>query len=445
MTLTGELSVYFSALKLGDIPDSAIRDVKRLFVDYFGVAIGGSRADSGRIARDFVVESGGRKESTVIGRGDRVPAASAAFANAIAEHSIELDDIDVEALFHYGPPVISASLAVAEATSSSGADTLAAAVAGCEMINRLSRAVNPALRDRGFHTTPTCGVFGATVAAARLYGLTADELQCALGLAGAQAGGLMEMYGSSMQKRFNPGPAARGGVTAARMAQLGFTGADTILEGERGFGAAISGKLDAAMLINGLSAEFTMELEFKPYSCARPIHNAIDCALEIRAREAVRPEDITSIEIGRHPLWAKYHLIDQPRTHHEAQMSLPFSVAVALTEGSALPAHYADERLNVDGPVMRLARQIRIIEDSSLQRGVSCRMIVTTRDGRRFESTVDYPKGSVQNPMTDADLVAKFGMLAGPTISEEKAQELATSIFNLERVPDVGHLMMLTY
>src|SRR5690606_15569427 len=116
------------------------------------------------------------------------------------------------------------------------------ALGGCEMMARLSRATNPQLRDRGFHTTPTCGTFGATVAAGRLLGLDPEQMTSALGLAGAQASGLMEMYGTSMQKRFNPGPAARNGVVAAQMAALGFTGADTILDGVRGFGPAFAGK-----------------------------------------------------------------------------------------------------------------------------------------------------------------------------------------------------------
>src|SRR6185295_6892281 len=107
---------------------------------------------------------------------------------------------------------------------------------------RVSKAANNSLRNRAFHTTPTTGVFGATIAAGKLLQLSPAKLSAALGLAGAQASGLMEMYGPSMQKRFNPGPAARNGVTAALMAQLGFTGAETIFEGERGFLRAFTDK-----------------------------------------------------------------------------------------------------------------------------------------------------------------------------------------------------------
>jgi 2-methylcitrate dehydratase PrpD len=445
MTLTTELAEHFATLKPEALPDDVARHARRLLVDYFGVAIAGSHAESGRIAGDFVISMGGRPESTVIGRGDRVPDVHAAFANAVAEHSIELDDIDTEALFHYGPPIVSAALAVAEATASNGQALLAAIVAGGEMMNRLSRATNPQLRDRGFHTTPTCGAFGATVAAGHLLGLSPDQLTSALGLAGAQAAGLMEMYGTSMQKRFNPGPAARAGVTAARMAALGFTGADSILEGERGFGAAFSGHLDPAALLDDLGESIPVEIEFKPYSCARPIHNAIDCALLIRRRHGLRPADIESVDVRRHPAWASYHLIARPRTMHEAQVSLPYSVAVAFADGAALPAQYADARLASDRDVLDLAGRVTASPDPSLARGVSCRMVVMSRDGRRFEETVDHPKGSLENPMTDDELTAKLVMLTQSALPAGRGEQLAARLLRVDEETDVPGLLALTF
>ncbi|HMN78645.1 MAG TPA: MmgE/PrpD family protein [Burkholderiaceae bacterium] len=259
--------------------------VRRLLLDYLGVGLGGSRTGSGRVARQFAAECGGVESATLLGDVRRVPPVHAAFANAICSHSVELDDIDVLALFHFSPPVYSAAIAVAESVGAGGAELVRALAAGCEMMERLSRAANPSLRDRGFHTTPTCGVFGAAIASALLLKLDREQIVHALGMAGAQASGLMEMYGPSMQKRLNPGPAARNGVTAAMLAKLGFTGAATIFEGERGFLAAFSDRNDPARLTVELGRPFRLDIEFKPYSCARPIHNAIDCALQIRSRD----------------------------------------------------------------------------------------------------------------------------------------------------------------
>src|SRR3954467_6412463 len=163
-------------------------------------------------------------------------------------------------------------------------------------MERTARATNPSLRNRGFHTTPTCGVFGATVAAGKLLKLSKDKLVSALGMAGAQASGLMEMYGPSMQKRFNPGPTARNGVTAARMAQLGFTGADTIFEGERGFLKAFTDESRGEALVEGVRKPYELLIEFKPYSCARPIHNAIDCALDVRSEAGFNAAEARKID-----------------------------------------------------------------------------------------------------------------------------------------------------
>lgn len=442
MTAASILAQHFTSVRFDSLPNEQVIQMKRLLLDYLGVALAGSRTESGRIVGDFVVETGGAYQATVLGRGDQVPALHAAFANAVAEHSIELDDVDEEALFHYGPPVVSAALAVAEWRHASGANTLTALMVGCEMLARLSRATNPALRDRGFHTTPTCGAFGAAIAAGSLLRLSTEQMTSALGLAGAQSSGLMEMYGPSMQKRFNPGPAARAGVTAAILAGKGYTGAGTIFEGERGFGAAFSGNLDVAELTEGLGTLIPVIVEHKAYSAARPIHNAIDCGLELRPKLDGLLDDIVSIVVHRHPDWADYHLNSEPSTYHEAQMSLPYSLATALKFGGALPVHYSDAHLQ--DPLLRsLSRLIRIEKDPSLKRGVSCRTVVTLGDNRTFESQVDDPKGSVANPLTWEHLVTKFTMLTEPLLSAARRDAVVTAVADLESIEDVNSVLAL--
>jgi 2-methylcitrate dehydratase PrpD len=320
---------------------------------------------------------------------------------------------------------------------------LVALAAGCEMMERVSRAANNSLRNRGFHTTPTCGVFGATVAAAKLARLTPAKMTSAFGLAGAQASGLMEMYGPSMQKRFNPGPAARNGITAAGMAHFGFTGADTIFEGERGFLRTFTDKFDASQLTAGFDEPYQLDIEFKPYSCARPIHNAIDCALEIRRQHQPKLDEIKHIAMARHPDWAHYHQNKTPQTYHEAQVSLPYSVAVALKEGQALLKQYTDRKLK-DPVLRRLSDVVDISVDASLPRGVSCKMTMTMTDGREFVSQIDYPKGSIQNSMSDAELRVKFDTLATPVIGATHAAQLADLVADVEQVSDIGKLMRLT-
>ncbi len=442
-TIAERLADHFTAFDYARLPEASKHSVKRLLLDYIGVAICGSQTESGEVARAFGAVTGGHAQATLIGGAERVPAMQAAFANAISSHSVELDDIDVLALFHFSPPVYSAALATAEQTGASGKDLLVALAAGCEMMERLSKAANSSLRNRGFHTTPTCGTFGATVAAARLHRLTAAQLVSALGMAGSSAAGLMEMYGPSMQKRFNPGPAARSGVTASTMAGLGFTGAATIFEGERGFLRTFTDRHDAAQLVADLDQPYLLEIEFKPYSCARPIHNAIDCALDIRRRHAPALESIRSIEMARHPDWAHYHQNKRPKTYHEAQVSLPYAVAVALTDGQALFPQFNDARLG-EAMLLRLSDAVEIITDPTLPRGVSCRMTMIMADGTRHVSQVDYPKGSIQNPMDDGELRAKFDSLVEPVLGAPRAKEIAARIASIEDCTNVAELMALT-
>jgi 2-methylcitrate dehydratase PrpD len=442
-TIAQQLAQRYVRLDYRRTPEANRHSMRRLLLDYIGVGIAGSQTESGVVGCEFALVQGGKAEVTLIGANARVPMASGAFANAISSHSIELDDIDILALFHNSPPVFSAALAAAEATGASGKELLAALASGCELMERVSKAANNSLRNRGFHTTPTCGVFGATVAAGKLLRLNPAKLVSAFGLAGAQASGLMEMYGPSMQKRFNPGPAARNGITAALMAKLGFTGADTIFEGERGFLRTFTDKHDASQLTADLAGEYELNIEFKPYSCARPIHNAIDCALIIRNRDNPDLGKIRKIHVARHSDWAHYHQNPVPNTYHEAQVSLPYSAAVAFKEGKALLAQYTARKLK-DPVLKRLSNATSISVDDTLPRGVSCLMTVTMDGGAKYVAQVDFPKGSIENPMTDDEITGKFMSLASPVVGEGKATQIADRVWSIDKCADVGELMRMT-
>jgi 2-methylcitrate dehydratase PrpD len=147
--------------------------------------------------------------------------------------------------------------------------------------------------------------------------------------------------------------------------------------------------------------------------------------------------------MARHPDWAHYHQNKTPQTYHEAQVSLPYSVAVALKEGQALLKQYTDRKLK-DPVLRRISDLVDISVDASLPRGVSCKMTMTMNDGQRFVSQIDYPKGSIQNSMSDAELRTKFDTLATPVIGEAHATQLAELVAGVEQVSDIGKLMRLT-
>jgi len=434
-TVSEQLVGALSPRKLADLPEALIHESKRLLLDFLGVGLAGSRSESGRAAAAFA------EEATLLGRPERADVLHAAFVNAIASHSVELDDIDEDAYFHYAPPVLAPSLAAAELVGSSGACLLLAIVAGCETMIRLSMATNPDLRDRGFHTTPACGVFGAAMSTGLLLGLSNDQLVSSLGLAGAQASGLLEVYGPSMQKRFNPGPAARSGLTAALMARVGFTGADTIIEGKRGFAAAFAGSFDRDRFLAGLGETIPVTIEYKPYSCARPIHNAIDAMLILRER-GLTPSQVEEIVVRRHPAWASYHGVTHPRSFHEAQMSLPYSVALALVLGKALPEQYSLVGRG-DDEVMNISAKVVIEPAPELSRGVSCELVVRTRVGETLRAVVDHPLGSVQRPLSDEQMVEKFLSLAVESVGDRQANELVDRVWDIDTSPNISALVSL--
>jgi 2-methylcitrate dehydratase PrpD len=442
MAETEAIARHLAELDDSSIPQKIIDEMKVLLFDYLGVALGGTETESGKIAAQFSKKLREKGESTIIGFGYRVSAPSAAFSNAILSHSIELDDVDSLAYFHFSPPIFSAALAVAEKKHAMGRNLLVALVAGCDLMARLSSALNPSHRDRGFHTTAACGIFGAAAASAKLLGLDLDGMVSTLGLAGAQASGLMEFYGTSMQKRFNPGPAARGGVISALLASMGFTGAETILEGERGFLRAYSDQADQKKLTEGLGRQFPIFIEYKPYSCARPIHNAIDCALEIRRKYSVNAARISKITVYRHPRWANYHRINRPRTYHEAQVSLPYAVAVSFAEGRAFLQQYSDEKLR-DPLIRRLSEMVEIKTMEGLPREVSCRMEIVLNEGSQFVSQVDDPKGSIENPMTPEEKREKFKSLSSNILDGKTRKSIEETVFKIEKVRDISKLMGL--
>ncbi|HEY8418642.1 MAG TPA: MmgE/PrpD family protein, partial [Limnochordales bacterium] len=204
MGATAALAQHVATCPLDRYPSQVVAQAKELIFDFFGVAVAGARTETGRLAAAVEGRLSAPGRAAVIGHPLRLAAPGAAYINAVSAHSLELDDVDPLALLHVHPVVVSAVLAVAEEAGAGGRDLLAGVLAGWEVVIRISNAANPSLRDRGFHSTPTCGVFGAAAGAARVLGLSAEQTASALGLASAHGVGLMEMYGPSMQKRINP-------------------------------------------------------------------------------------------------------------------------------------------------------------------------------------------------------------------------------------------------
>ncbi len=436
-TLAREYANYFCRhFTYENIPEKTKHNVKVLLMDYLGVATKGTTTVTGNIVREYFTQKGGKPEATLFNSKVMLPAESVAFANAVSSHSLEMDDIDRLAFFHFSPPIYSAALAVAEMVDATGEQLITALAAGVEMMERLSLAMNPSLRNRGFHTTPALGIFGAATACALLYGLSEEQMVNAYGLAGSQVAGMLEFYGESMQKRFNPGPAAHNAILAVRLAKMGFTGADTIFEGKRGICRAYCDECDWSQLENPKQGDYVFEIELKPYACARPIHAPIDAANDLREQLAAAGRSIDEIErvdVFRHPWWADYHTNQEPKTYHDAQTSMCFSVALAMVVGGNFFTDYLSAVENHNTAVFELTKKVFSVCDKDFPNSTGCWAQATLKDGTVFKAVATYPKGSVENPMTPEDRRNKFLRLSGFKFNQEQTERLAELIESMEK------------
>jgi len=340
-----------------------------------------------------------------------------ALIDAAAATAHDYDDTHLPTVIHATPPVAAVVLSIARKQKVSGAELLHAFVLGMETSCRMGNAVMPRHYERGWHITSTCGVFGATAAAAKLLRLDERRMASALGIAATQASGLVEVLGS-MARVLNAGFAARNGLAAARLAAGGFEGPRAPIEGRRGFVNVFGGNADLSQLTQRLGEHWEMkQVAYKPYPSGVVLHALIDACLE--HREELRSAQ--SIQVQLSPLAVERTDRPDPRNAIEARLSAQHAVAVALLHGEAGLAQFSDAAA-VDGEVQALRRRIDVAADPSLDK-----MAARIRaDGACIEAPASQP-------MDDARLEAKFARLAGA-----QAARLLETVRSLETLDGVS-------
>ena len=324
-----------------------------------------------------------------------------ALIDAAAATAHDYDDTHLPTVIHATPPVAAAVLSIARSEKVSGAELLHAFVLGIETTCRMGNAVTPGHYERGWHITSTCGVFGATAAAAKLLGLDERQVASALGLAATQAAGLVEVLGS-MARVLNAGFAARNGLAAARLAAAGFEGPRAPIEGLRGFVNVFGGKAELSQVTQRIGRQWEIErVVYKPYPSGVVLHALIDACLDERERLVHAVSSAGSVRIDLHPLAIERTDRPDPRNSIEARLSAQHAVAVALLHGEAGLAQFGDAAAD-DPEIRALRRRIRVAPDPSLDK-----MAARIRAGA---VAIEAPRS---RPMDDARLEAKFARLAG--------------------------------
>jgi 2-methylcitrate dehydratase PrpD len=418
--VTKTLAAYVVRAQPEDLPAPVRREACRTLLNWAGCAVGGSRHETVDIAVRALRPFAGAPQASLLGRSERMDVLHASLMNGISSHVLDFDDTHLKTVIHPAGPVASAILALAETRPVSGRDFLHALVLGAEVECRIGNAVYPAHYDRGWHITGTTGVFGAAAASGRLLGLSEQQMRWAFGLAATQPVGLREMFGT-MTKSFHPGRAAQNGLTAAVLAKEGFTSSEAGLEGRTGWAHVLSTTCDYAQITGGLGERYEILLNtYKPFACGIVLHPIIDACLQLRAAHKLTPEAVDRIDLAVHPLVLELTGKRAPQTGLEGKFSVYFAAAVAIAAGDAGVKQFTDEWVRQPA-VVTLRDRVTATVDASIAE-TQTRAVITLKDGRRLEKFIEHAVGSVERPMSDADLDKKVrnlceGVLLAPRIS----------------------------
>lgn len=418
------------------IPHEVAHHAKRVLIDWCAALFPGAVCAPATMLEAAHAEDldRGRAELAL---GRRATVRTAALINGTAAHAIEFDDIYREAIYHPGAPTIAAALAAAQDTGANGEALLKAVIAGYEISTRIGAAMGRA-HYRYWHNTGTVGTFGATAAAASIYGLDAQRFAHALATSATFAAGLQQAYRmDSLCKPLHAGRAAEAGVTAALMARAGVTGALDVLEADAGMGRAMSDGPDWCKAVATLGRDFHItRMTVKNHACCGHTFSPIDGALEAQAKLGVSADKIARIRVATYRPALDVAGYDEPATPAEARFSLKYVVATALTHGSVRLAAFEPARMS-NQQTRSLMQRIEVVVDPEIDATFpgrrAARITMETKDGRKVEHFQANRKGDPELPLSDRDLEAKYLELAVPVIGQLKAQILLDRLWTLDR------------
>ncbi|QEU03698.1 MmgE/PrpD family protein [Pseudomonas oryzihabitans] len=432
------LAAYLVKARYEDLPANVRKEGVRTLLNWVGVAVGGSQHETVVRALRALQPFAGPEQASLLGRAERLDIMNAAFLNGVASHIFDYDDTHLKTIIHPAGPVVSAILALAEYRPVKGADFLNALILGVETECRIGNAVYPDHYDVGWHITGTAGVFGAAAAASKLLGLNEQQMVWALGLAASQPVGLRESFGS-MNKSFNPGRAASNGLFAALLAAQDFTSSQGMLEAKRGWAHTISTKQDFTEITEGLGTRYEAALNtYKPFACGIVIHPALDAAIQLRNRYQLKPEQIAEVRLRVHPLVLELTGKKTPTTGLEGKFSIYHSVAIALIQGAAGERQYSDQAVQDPAVVALRGKVIATVDPEIKPQQVDMTVVLT--DGRQVHQYIQHAIGSVEVPMTDEQLEAKFSDLAEGILRRQQTQALLKACWQVEQLADAGQI-----
>jgi 2-methylcitrate dehydratase PrpD len=435
--VAGAFAVRMGALARAPLPAPVAREAKRALINVLALAIGAARHPGVDAIVAAARELGGAAGVTIPGRGDRVDEHFAALAAGFAAHVDDFDDTHLATVIHPGAACMAVLVALAPERAPGGEAALRAFAVGCEAQLRTGVAISPEHYDRGWHITGTCGVIGAAVTAALLFGFDDAALARAVRLSATMTLGQRDAFGT-MTKAFHPGKAAANGILAARLAAQGVDAPLDVVEDPRGFAAALSTRFEAQQMIGETDGRWELSQNtYKPYPCGIVAHPSIDAALQLGAR--VRVDDIVELRAHCHPLVLELMGNPDPADGLEARFSAIHGVAAALCDGVVGLPQYETERVRRDD-VRALRAKARLVPGDGIARD-GARLEARLRDGSIVEETVEHARGSAARPLTDDELLVKVQLLVDPVLGSGAARALSAVVFSLDEAGDCSALL----
>ena len=436
--ITETLASYVVTARSEDVPDNVHDAAARTLLNWVAGAVGGAGDSAIEAMLAAFGPFTGAPQASILGRKDRVDVLHASLFNGSSCNVLDYDDTHLRTVIHPAAPIAPALLALAEYQPVTGAEFLHALILGIEVACRVGNGISPDHYEHGWHITSTAGVLGAAAASGRLLGLDARQMRWAIGTAATQAAGLREMFGS-MSRVMHAGRAAQNGLSAALLSLHGFTGSERGLEAPAGFLNVLSPKQDLAAITDGLGETYeVLTNTFKPFASGIVTHPAIDGCIRARREHGFEPDEVERIVLAVHPLVMVLTDNPTPPSGHAARLSVQHVAATALVLGRAGAFDFSDEM--VDRPDMvRLRTAVSAGGDESLARD-QARVRITLRDGRTVETFVEHAYGSIENPMTDADLDRKVHELCDAVLGEGRTDALIATCRGARGLPSAAEI-----
>ena len=456
--LTAYVGRFVSATTYEQIPEGVIELGKKSILDGLGLALAGSRAETGSISRKYVEQIGVCDgKATIIGSAQKTSPRFAALVNGVSIHADDFDDTQLAAakdrvyglLMHPTVPVLPAIFALAEQRAVTGKEWMLAYHIGAEVECKIAEAIAPRHYQDGFHTTGTCGPFGSAAACAKLLKFDLSKTLNAFGLAASQSGGLRENFGT-MTKPFQAGHAAESGLVSTELAALGWTAAEQILEADRGFFHAAGGSYDPSAIMDRMGKPWTFAspgVSLKPYPSGSLTHPAMTELARLIDVHKIQATQVEKVDVGANHNMTTTLLHHQPKTGLEAKFSMEFCMAILLLEHKAGLGQFSDKVVHRPD-VQEMIRRINFYVDPEAESAGYDKMTsilkIHLTDGRMITGRADFAKGSPANPMSFEEAAAKFrGCAEFAEWPQSKTDEIIRFVRGLEAAPEMSALSPL--